>query len=332
MQDISVIMLTFNEERHIRRALENSFRFAKEVFVVDSFSTDRTCEIARGMGAKVFQHKWENYSRQFTWGLQNLPIQTEWVWRQDADEYLADELISELETTLSRNDGQVNGYTAPCLRKFMGRYIKHGIVPLILLRLFRNGHAAIENKMMDEHIQLRDGRVGELKHPFFDDSLMTLTEWTQKHNAYATREAIDLLCTEFGLGIDHMASDSSGTHTAAVRRKKLKYIRLPLFWRAFAFFVYRYIFRLGFLDGKEGFLWHFLQGFWYRTLADAKVFELKKRFDFDDERIKAYLKENYLSSNSESGGVILNFRNSFSAPTIYIACKALCEERRAYAA
>lgn len=302
MQDISVIMLTFNEERHIRRALENSFQFAKDVFVVDSFSTDRTCEIARDMGAKVLQHKWTNYSRQFAWALQHLPIHTEWIWRQDADEYLTDELIAELDTVLSQNDGHINGYTAPCLRKFMGRYIKHGIVPLILLRLFRNGRAAIENKMMDEHIQLSDGAVGELVHPFYDDSLMTLTEWTQKHNGYATREAIDLLCTEYGLNIDNKASGASGTHTASVRRKKLKYIKLPLFWRAFAFFIYRYVFRLGFLDGKEGFLWHFLQGFWYRTLADAKVFELKKRFGFDDARIKAYLKDNYLSSNSESGG------------------------------
>lgn len=302
MQDVSVIMLTFNEERHIRRALENSFRFAKEVFVLDSYSTDHTCEIAENMGAKVFQHKWENYSRQFAWGLKNLPIQTEWVWRQDADEYLTNELIVEMEDAIKKNDGRVNGYTAPCLRKFMSRHIKHGIVPLILLRLFRLKYASIEDKMMDEHIRISEGVVGELKAPFFDDSLMTLTEWTHKHNGYATREAIDLLCTEYGLGIDNKADAGSGAHTASVRAKKLKYIKLPLFWRAFAFFVYRYVFRLGFLDGKEGFLWHFLQGFWYRTLADAKVYELKKRFAFDDEMIKSYIKDNYLTSNSESGG------------------------------
>lgn len=311
MQDISVIMLTFNEERHIRRALENSFKFAKEVFVVDSFSTDRTCEIAESMGARVFKHKWENYSHQFAWGLNNLPIQTEWVWRQDADEYLTDELIAEIDKVIPSNDGSVNGYTAPCLRKFMGCHIKHGIVPLVLLRLFRLKCASIEDKMMDEHIRISEGLVGELKHSFFDDSLMTLTEWTQKHNGYATREAVDLLCTEYGLGIDNKADAASGAHTASVRAKKLKYIKLPLFWRAFAFFVYRYIFRLGFLDGKEGFLWHFLQGFWYRTLADAKVFELKKRFAFNDERIKAYLIENYLTSKTQSGGVIyeLGIRN-----------------------
>ncbi len=296
-------MLTFNEERHIRRALTNAQRFARDIYVVDCFSTDRTCAIAEEMGAHVFQHKWENYSKQFAWALANLPIRTEWIWRQDADEYLTDALIEEIDRTLPVAGNAVNGFTAPCLRKFMGRYIKHGIVPLILLRLVRTKCARVENKMMDEHMQVSEGEVGSLKNAFFDDSLMTLTEWTQKHNGYATREAADLLCTEYGVGIDSKANAASGAHTASVRAKKLKYTKLPLFWRAFAFFVYRYFFRFGFLDGKEGFLWHFLQGFWYRTLADAKVFELKKRFGYDEAKIKQYLIDTYLGGN-ETGGVI----------------------------
>lgn len=293
MQDISVIMLTYNEERHIRRALENSQKFARQVFVVDCFSTDRTVEIARQMGAHVVQHEWVNYSRQFAWALKNLPIQTEWVWRQDADEYLTDELIAEVDQTLAHPDPEVNGYTAPCLRKFMGRYIKHGIVPLILLRLFRHQYASIENKMMDEHIQLSQGTVGTLRNAFFDDSLMTLTEWTAKHNGYATREALDLLATEFGLGLDNYVSRATGAHTASVRAKKLKYTRMPLFWRCLGFFLYRYILRLGFLDGREGFLWHFLQGFWYRTLADAKVYEIKKQCGFDDQKVREYVMQKF---------------------------------------
>ncbi len=301
MQDISVIMLTFNEERHIRRALTNARKFAKDIFVVDCFSTDRTCEIAEEMGAHVYRHEWENYSKQLAWALKNLPLRTEWIWRQDADEYLTDELIDEIEQTLPKTDDSVGGYTAPCLRKFMGRYIKHGIVPLILLRLVRTRCARVENKMMDEHMQVTEGSVKGLKNAFFDDSLMTLTEWTQKHNGYATREAADLLCTEYGVGIDTKATAASGAHTASVRAKKLKYTKLPLFWRAFAFFVYRYFFRLGFLDGKEGFLWHFLQGFWYRSLADAKVFELKKRFGFDKEKIKQYLIDTYMDGNKMGG-------------------------------
>lgn len=290
MQDISVIILTFNEERHIRRALENARKFAKEVFVVDSYSTDRTVEIAQEMGAKVYQHEWENHSRQFAWALANLPVTTEWIWRLDADEYLTNELIAEIEDILPQNDGTTNGYTAMRIYKFMGRPVTHGIISPIMLRLFRRGHAKIEDQMMDEHIYVTDGKVGALRNAFYDENFMSLTEWTQKHNGYATREAMDLLMTEYGLKAEETAGNI-GPHSMAVRRKKMKYTRLPLFWRSMALFVYRYIFRLGFLDGKEGFLWHFLQGFWYRTLADAKVYEIKKRMNFDDGKIKAWLEE-----------------------------------------
>ena len=287
MLDISVIILTYNEEIHIRRCIENARKFAKEIYVVDSYSTDATVAAARSLGAEVYQNKWENYSRQFNWALCNLPITTEWIWRMDADEYLSDELVDELHRRLPSASSGTGGFTAPCLRIFMGRYIHHGIIPLILLRLFRTGHAACENRFMDEHIEVTEGSVEELKSPFYDDNLNGLTWWTAKHNGYATREALDLLLTEYGMHDNSLTK--SGRHTAAIRQKKLKYVKLPLFWRAFAFFVYRYFFRLGFLDGKEGFLWHFLQGWWYRTLADAKVYEIKKQYSFDSDKIRKYL-------------------------------------------
>lgn len=293
MLDISVIILTYNEKIHIERCINNAKKFAKEIYLVDCYSEDGTVEMAQSMGAKVFQHPWENYSKQFNWALQNLPITTEWIWRMDADEYLSDDLISELHQKLPSLPNNINGFTAPCLRIFMGKYIKHGIIPLILLRLFKIKYAICENRYMDEHIQLTEGKIGSLKNPFYDDNLNGLTWWTNKHNGYATREAIDLLLTEYDL-LPQESVVNSGAHSAAIRKKKLKYIKLPLFWRAFAFFILRYIFRLGFLDGKEGFLWHFLQGFWYRTLADAKVYEIKKNHGFDSERIKTFLKENYL--------------------------------------
>lgn len=290
MLDISVIILTFNEEIHIKRCLNNAKKFAKEIFVVDSYSTDRTVEIATTMGAKIYRNKWVNYSKQFNWALMNLPIKTEWIWRMDADEYLSDDLIDELYVRLSHSPENVSGFTAPCLRIFMGRYIRHGIVPLILLRLFKKKYASCENRLMDEHIQVSEGVVECLKKPFYDDNLNGLSWWTAKHNGYATREAIDLLMTEYGM-IDNNLK--SGSHTNLVRKGKLLYIKMPLFFRAFAFFFYRYFLRLGFLDGVEGFLWHFLQGWWYRTLADAKVYEIKKHFHFDDEKIKSYIRLKY---------------------------------------
>lgn len=293
MQDISAFIITYNEEIHIERAIKNAQKYAKEVFVLDSYSTDRTVEIARELGANVYQHEFKYHADQLNWGLKNIPFKTEWIWRQDADEYLTDELIEEINNTLPNTPFNVNAYTAPCLRKFLGKYIKHGIIPLILLRLFRRGHAQWEDKKMDEHIYVTDGEIGNLKNAFFDDNLNSLTWWTEKHNRYASKEAIDLLMTEYGLYENTVVN--SGEHSAAVRKKKLKYIKMPLFWRAFAFFVLRYFFRLGFLDGKEGFLWHFLQGWWYRTLADAKVYEIKKRFNHNPEKIKEYLQDNYLT-------------------------------------
>lgn len=291
MLDISVVILTFNEEIHIERAVSNAKKFAKEIFVVDSFSTDKTVEIAEKLGVKVYQHPWKYPADQFNWALKNLPITTEWVWKQDADEWLTDELIAELHERIPQTSKEVNAYTAPCLRKFMGRYIKHGIIPLVLLRLFRYKYGSVEDKMMDEHIMISEGEIGSLRHAFYDDNLNGLTWWTNKHNNYATKEAAELLMTEYGLTEHDIVK--SGSHSEAVRRKKLKYVRLPLFWRAFAFFFYRYFIRLGFLDGKEGFLWHFLQGFWYRSLADAKVYEIKKRFGFDEDKIIKYIKNEY---------------------------------------
>lgn len=290
MQDVSVIILTYNEELHIERAICNAKKFAKEVFVVDSYSTDNTIEIAERNGAKVYKHVFKLYADQFNWALDNLPIMTEWVFRLDADEYLTDALIDEIKETLAKvnKDDGINGYTAPRLMMFLGRYIKHGIVPMIMLRLFRYKYGRVEDKMMDEHVMLSEGSVGNLRNPFFDDNHNGLTWWTQKHNGYSTREALDLLATEYGISLDNGVANT-GEHSAYVRKMKLKYVCLPLFWRAFAFFVYRYFFRLGFLDGKEGFLWHFLQGFWYRCLADAKVYEIKKNCGFDDDRIRDFL-------------------------------------------
>ena len=170
-------------------------------------------------------------------------------------------------------------------------YIKHGIIPLILLRLFKYKYGSVENRIMDEHIQVSQGIIMDLKYPFYDDNLNGLTWWTTKHNGYATREAIDLLLTEYGMYESGVVN--SGEHSSAVRKKKLKYIKMPLFWRAFVFFFLRYFMRLGFLDGKEGFLWHFLQGWWYRTLADAKVYEIKKVCNYDKDSIMRYLEKYY---------------------------------------
>ena len=149
--------------------------------------------------------------------------------------------------------------------------------------------------MMDEHIQLKEGEAIELKNEFADDNLNNLSWWTQKHIGYAIREATDLLDMEYDLTGSAKNDETINLSSQALkkRRRKHGYAKKPLFWRSFAYFIYRYFFKLGFLEGKEGFLWHFLQGWWYRTLVDAKVYEIKRKSEGNPDRIKAILRDEY---------------------------------------
>lgn len=294
MPDISVIILTFNEELHIKRCIESVNEIAKDIFIVDSFSTDNTTKIADSLGAKVFKNKWENnYAKQFNWALDNLPITTKWVLRLDADEYLTPELQKEIKEGLPHLTEDINGIVFKRRHIFLDKWIKRGTYPVKLLRLFKYKKAICEQRWMDEHIVLLEGTSVEFENDFVDHNLNNLTWWTAKHIGYAIREAIDLLDIELGLIENKNANVKLSPQAAHKRQKKYRYARQPLFVRSFLYFIYRYIFKLGFLEGKEGFLWHFLQGWWYRTLVDAKIFEIKRTCGNDKEKIKSYLKENY---------------------------------------
>ncbi len=293
MLDLSVIILTYNEELHIRRCLENVRSIARDIYIIDSFSTDQTLSIAREFpNVHILQNKWENnYAKQFNWGLTNAPIQTKWVLRLDADEYLTPELQQELVDKLPQLEDSITGIILPLRRVFLGKIIRHGMSQIKLLRLFRYQKAQSEVRLMDEHIQLLDGYAVDFQGEFADDNLNNLSWWSHKHIGYAIREAVDLLDIELNLtGSAESDTDRMISEQAYQKRmRKHQYARQPLFWRSAAYFIYRYILRFGFLDGKEGFLWHFLQGWWYRTLVDAKIFEIKKACGSDKEKIKAYL-------------------------------------------
>lgn len=295
MLDITVIILTYNEEIHIKRCLDNVKAFAKRVIVVDSFSKDSTCDIAREMGAEVIQHEWPgNQAEQFNWLIDHVSIQTEWILRLDADEYLMPDLIKELEEKLPNMNKGVSALSLSRARAFCGKVLHHGIVNGVrIVRIFRTGKARYEKRIMDEHLSILEGDTVEMKHQFVDDNRMTIGQFTKKHENYASREAALLLDAEYHLSDVGRLPQDHGAEVEKKRAQKAKYAKMPLFWRAFGYFVYRYIVKLGFLDGKEGFLWDFLQGWWYRTLVDAKVLEVKKACGNDKEKIKLYLKRNY---------------------------------------
>lgn len=276
--NVVAIILAFNEEHHLPRCIASLQGIVTEIIIADCYSTDATLEIAHAHGAKVIQREWVNYATQFNWALSQLESDTEWVLRIDADEILTPELVVEIRERLPNIDPEVDGVYWGRRMTFMRRLIRHGgVFPVRVLRLFRYGRGQCENRWMDEHIKVT-GPTVDFAGEMIDDSLNSLTWWTDKHNKYASREAVDLLNLEYHFIPHDSVANLHGGKQAGVKRwiKERVYARLHGGFRALVYFFYRYVLRLGFLDGKEGTAFHFLQGFWYRYLVDAKIVEVKR--------------------------------------------------------
>ena len=268
MTDLAVIILTKNEKLHIGRCLERLRPLEpRQVFVVDCFSSDGTQDIARGCGATVVEHEWPgNQAVQFNWALDNLPVEASWILRLDADEYLYPDAIEEVKGLLPKWSGEnvTSGAWAPDVtslslslsRVFCGCKIRWGNPEVELIRFLKRGFGRSTQSEMDEHIATTEGRNLKLKGRFADDSLMSMDDWRDKHRGYARREA-------------KMAVEGRANANKRV------YYRLPPYFRAFAYFSYRYFVRLGFLDGYAGWMWHFWQGLWYRWLVDREIGKLR---------------------------------------------------------
>jgi len=282
---VSVIILTLNEELNLGKCLENIAGWADEVFVVDSFSTDNTGQIAKRYNVAFIQHPFKNQASQFNWALDNLEMKNEWILRLDADEYLTEELKKEISKVLMKENisinqpnqhksAAINGFYIKRRVYFMGRWIKHGgYYPTWILRLFRKGKARSEQREMDEHFILLTGEAGKLKNDFIDDNKKDLASWINKHNDYSSREARERIKSQISNLKSQITIDLRGQAARKRWFKEKFYYRLPLFCRAFLYFFYRYFILLGFLDGSEGLIFHFLQGCWHQFLIDAKIYE-----------------------------------------------------------
>ena len=295
MQDLSVIILTFNEEKHIARCIKSLATFTNKVFIIDSGSTDKTVEIAKSLGAEVAVNQWVNYATQFNYGIENNPFKTKWLMRMDSDEYVLPELADEINKNLSNTSEDISGMYIKRRVIFFEKWIKHGaFYPMWLLRIWRNGHGICEESWMDEHIKLFQGKTIQMANDLVDHNLNNITWWTQKHNLYTIREVIDILNIKYNFR-DFVAVEPKlfGTQEERKRYLKVKYASVPLFTRPIFYFIYRYFLRLGFIDGKQGLMWHFLQGFWYRFLIDVKIYEIYQRVGRDKQAIIQFFKTEY---------------------------------------
>jgi len=269
---LAVIVLTKNEERDLPACLASVREIATEVIVVDSWSSDSTVEVAQSAGARVYQRDFVTQAEQFNWALEAIEINAEWVLRIDADERVTPELAEELRKNLNAAPEEVTGFVVPLRIRFLGRDLRYGdSYPVWLLRVFRKGVGRYEEISMDEKVVLLRGHARRINGDLIHDIPKNLVSWVRKHVEYAIRE-----CQSLSTGPSLQIESAYGDACARTRRRRKEhiYLRIPLLWRAAAYWVYRYVLRLGFLDGIEGAIYHFLQAFWYRFLVDALLLEM----------------------------------------------------------
>jgi glycosyltransferase involved in cell wall biosynthesis len=246
---ISALVLTLNEEVNIARCLR-SLTWCDDVVVLDSYSTDRTIEIARSFNARVVQRSFDNWSNHQNWANQNISFKHPWVYYSDADEVIPVDLRNEMLDVVSRADDSCAAYRLRYRNFFRGRWIRHcGIYPVWVTRLFRPQR--IKWERLVNPVASVDGAVGNLKGHFEHYSFSKgMSAWFQKHNHYSDYEALETIRSLSGDQIDwrkllpHVNS--------AERRLTLKKLSFRLPGRPLLRFVYMYLVRLGFLDGLPG--------------------------------------------------------------------------------
>lgn len=273
MTGLSVLVPTLNEELNLAACLE-SVAWADEIFVVDSFSTDATLEIARRYTDRVYQHAFVNYSLQKNWALDTLPFAHEWVLILDADERVTPELRQEIQQTLARPDA-CDGYYLNRRFYFLGRWIRHcGWYPSWNLRLFKHALGRYDQREVHEHLVLR-GRVGYLKHDLIHEDRRPLEAFLARHNRYSSLEAKARLKAERNRQATALRASPFG---GPVERKRWLrervWPRLPL--KPALLFLYMYLVRAGFLDGPEGLAFCLFHAFQEFTVG-LKLRELRAR-------------------------------------------------------
>lgn len=276
---LAAVVLTFNEERNIAACLASVADWAEQVFVVDSGSTDATTTIALNFGASVVSHAFETHARQWNWALRTLPIRSEWVLALDADQRVTPELATEIQGTLAMQPA-ADGFYLRRRQIFRGRWIRHGgYYPKYLLKLFRRGKgSADEEELVDHHFRVA-GPTARMRADLIEqnENEWEICAWTARHARYARLQAEEELRRLRALPANTLAARLFGSPDERVLWVKTRiWSRLPLYLRPFLYFAYRYFLRCGFLDGKEGLVFHFLQACWYRLLVDINLEELRR--------------------------------------------------------
>jgi glycosyltransferase involved in cell wall biosynthesis len=275
---LSAFVLTRNEERNLGACLDSLHGWCADIHIVDSFSTDGTLEIAGRYGAQVHQHRFEGHTKQRSWALRNLPFTHEWVLALDADHRVTEALRDELIERFTTPPEGIAGFFICRRQIFRGRWIRFGgYYPKYQLKLFRHEGAFLDDHEFDYRFYV-NGRTDKLKHDIVESNQKEweISFFVEKHNRFASELAAEEIKRANG-GLEYLAKARFfGTPDERTLWLKIQWNSLlPRYVRPFLLFIYRYFLCLGFLDGKEGFIFHFMQSLWFRLLVDIRREELE---------------------------------------------------------
>ena len=276
---VSVIVPVRNEAGNLPRCLE-SLRGVGEIYVIDSQSSDGTVEIAQSFGAQVVQfHYAGGWPKKRQWAMDTLPLAYEWVFLIDADEALTPELAAEIQPAIQ--DPRFDGYYIALQMFFLGRRLRHGGAGFYKLSLFRRGKGRFECRLKDQDVSMADmevhehvivpGQSARLKNPLLHHNVESISRYIQKHDEYSNWDARVWLEGEAGSA--ELPPSLFGSQ--AQRRRWLRKRLFALPGSSLLLFIYRYIFRLGFLDGVPGLIYCGFQGMQFFHVK-AKIYELRR--------------------------------------------------------
>jgi glycosyltransferase involved in cell wall biosynthesis len=275
----SIYILTYNEEIDIADCIESAL-LSDDVIVVDSFSSDRTVEIASHYPVRVVQHAFESHGKQRSWMLESIPTKHEWVYILEADERMTPELFAEcVEAARSQ---KATGYYVAERVMFMGKWIRYSTqYPRYQMRLFEKGKVWFDDYGHTER-EVCEGKTSFVKqtYPHYTSG-KGLSRWIDKHNRYSTDEAKETI-DQLNYGKVNWFDLFLGK-SEIERRRALKDLSLRLPFRPLLRWFYMYFFLKGFLDGKAGFAWCTLQAF-YEYLILLKVEELQQTNNFRQKK------------------------------------------------
>lgn len=265
-----VVILTFNSASIIRETVSQAKKLSPHVYVVDSHSSDNTVAILEELGCTVVQRPFSNYSDQRNWAIAQVEASYDWQLHLDADEVLDAQAVDEIKALLSGTP-RFDAYLLRRRDYFMGKMLRFSGVNPWHLRLFRSGKGRCESRLYDQHFisAAAPGRISGFMH---DKNSARLSDWIASHNRWSDAEAKEKLGPRVG-GDNVLQPRLMGDARERTRFIKELYYKLPTGLRSLSYFVYRYIFRLGFLDGTTGFYFAFFQALWFRMLVDAKMYE-----------------------------------------------------------